>query len=204
MPGFAADNQDAILLFWDASANEVSRQLYDDSANSWAETSIAGSMTELGIATAGPNMSAFPDLSNNRVVMCAWENTDTATAKLRCWTVTESAITEKTNIVASSGDDQGLCVIGLDTTTGYWHAFYCGKSDGSETWNTATRIYHKVSTDAGATWGAEELVSGTAAFPFWGLMTLPRFATPWQIGYQLTASNELNFLNNTFSARGAP
>lgn len=159
MPGFAADNQDMLAIFWDGSANEISRKIYDDSANTWAETSIATGFTDLLATVATANFSAVCDLANSRVVLIAWNNVDTALADLQCWTVTESAITAKTDVVANGTDDQGLCTLGLDTVTGYWYAAYGGKSDGSETWNTAINIYGKVSTDSGATWGPEYFLS---------------------------------------------
>lgn len=203
MPGFAADNQDIIGAFWDASANEISRQLYDDSADSWAETSIAASMTE---GAAGIlNFSAFVDLANSQIVMAAWSNTDTASASLRCWTVTESAITEKTAIVSSSTDDQGLCAIGLDTTTGYWYAFYGGATSGEDTWDTNLPIYYKISTDAGTTWGAETRATNAnmTLNEVKGLWTIPRFTGLWQIIYYVSTSSIDGTRDYFFYARGA-
>lgn len=182
LPGFAADNQDAILIFWDASANEISRQLYDDSADTWAETSIAASMTELSVGTAWPNFSAVTDLTNSRIVLIAWSNTDTLNADLMCWTVTESAITAKTDVITNSTDDQGSCVLGLNTTTGVYYAFYAGKTDGSQTWPTDVDIFYRTSSDL-ATWSSE--TSATSALIGYGtygaLWTIPRFTGPWQI-----------------------
>lgn len=155
MPGFAADNQDLIGIFWDVSADEISRQLHDDSANSWAETSIATTMVELAASTGWPNFAAAPDLANNRIVLVAWSGTDLANADLRCWTITESAITEKTNVVQNSTDDQSLCGVSIDINSGRWYVFYCGKSDGSETYATIQNIYYKYSDDAGTTWSSE-------------------------------------------------
>lgn len=162
MPGFALDNNDAIGIFWDASAAEISMQLYDDSANTWSETSIATSMTDLALSTASSNFSAAVDLTNSRVVLVAWTATDTANADLRCWTVTEGAITEVTNVVLNSTDDQGLCAISIDTANDDWYVVYGGKSDGSETFKTALRPYYKVSTDNGTTWSAESLLAPDA------------------------------------------
>jgi hypothetical protein len=160
LPGFAADNQDLIGIFWDASANEISRQLYDDSANTWAETSISTGMTELTTATAFPMFSATVDLTNSRIILIAWNGIDTANADLLGWTVTESAITAFTTPVVLNGtDDQGLAAITIDATSGDWCAFYCGKSDGSETWLTALNVYMKCSKDQGATWGPETQMS---------------------------------------------
>jgi len=174
VPGFAADNQDMILIFWDASANEISRQLYDDSANTWAETSISGSMTSVAATSGYPQFSATVDLTNSRIILVAWNGVDTANADLLGWTVTESTITAfTTSVVLNGTDDQGLCGITLDLQTNYWWVFYGGKSDGSETYSTSINIYYKVSKDDGATWGAETLATA-AANSILGLYVIPR------------------------------
>ena len=173
----ASDTQDIMAIFWDASAEEISRKLYDDSANSWAETSIAASMTD-DVATNGyPHFAVAMDIANTRHILVAWSVVDTANADLRCWTVDASSITEVTNVVQNSTDDQGLCAITLDTITGYWWVFYCGKSDGSETWNSLTNIYCKCSTDSGTTWGAETRLSAST-FPHRWLAAIPRTLVP--------------------------
>lgn len=170
----AADTQDIMAFFWDASANEISRKLYDDSGNSWSETSIAGSMVEVTVNSAFPNFAAAPDISGTRSVFVAWNGADTANADLKCWTVDSGAITACTDVVTNGTDDQAMCAISIDTVTGYWHVFYFGKSDGSETYPTSLNVYTKVSMDAGATWGPEtkvtnQLVSSRNLFtaPLW-------------------------------------
>lgn len=189
LPGWAADNQDGMAFFWDASANEVSRYIYDDSANTWAETSIATSMTDLVSVTlpAFPNFAAAVDISNSRNLLVAWSNADTATADLRCWYVTESAITEVANVVLNSTDDQALCAIGIATDTGYWYVFYAGKSDGSETWNTSVNIYYKVSQDNGTTWGAETQLSNATGTVGW-LACAPRFTGDFNVVFGSSAA----------------
>lgn len=183
VPGFAADNQDIMCMFWDASANEISRYIHDDSANTWAETSIAASMTDQAATTAFPHFAAAVDLTNSRIVLVAWSAVDTLNADLRCWTVTESAITETTtNVVLNSTDDQGLCAIGIQTNTGYWYVAYGGKSDGSETFLTAINVYYKVSTDAGATWGPETLMTNSAMDVTW-LCCAPRFTGDFGVAF---------------------
>lgn len=173
LPGFAADNQDMIAIFWDASANEVSKQIYDDSANSWSEVSISGSMVEVTTANSFPHFAAAVDLTNSNIILIAWNGVDTSNADLLCWTITEGANTAKTDVVTNSTDDQGLCAITIDLQTGYWYALYGGKSDGSETWGTSVNIYYKVSTDSGATWGPETLLTNQSAF-LMGLFSCPR------------------------------
>ncbi len=194
VPGFAADNQDIMAIFWDASADEISRKIYDDSANSWAESSIATSMVEVNTATTMAHFSAAVDLTNSRIIMAAWSAVDLANADLRCWTITESAITETTtNVVLNSTDDQGFSAFSLNTLTGEWVVLYGGKSDGSETWNTAINLYYKVSKDAGTTWGAETKITsalpGTIAY----MSTCPRTKRPPIALYQ-TAPGSINVL----------
>lgn len=205
VPGFAADNQDIMGIFWDASANEISRQVYDDSANSWAETSIATSMTELTTATAFPMYAATVDLTNSRIIMVAWSAVDTANADLRCWTITESAITEtSTNVVLNSTDDQGLCAVTIDADSGDWRVFYCGKSDGSETWLTILNVYMKCSKDQGATWGPEtKMTSPQSTYSIRTLIVTPRSQDGrWGLAfYNDQAIDELLFIAPLTQAR---
>lgn len=177
LPGWAADNQDIMMFFWDASADEISRVLNDDSGNTWAETSIATTMVDIAATTSYPHFAAAVDITNSRNLLAAWSAVDLLNADLRAWHVTESAITEVTNVVLNSTDDQGLCSIQIDTANQDWHVIYGGISTGGETFNTLMRFYSKVSTDDGATWGSEtEFTSvGSLAFSRNGLFGCPRF-----------------------------
>ena len=106
-------------------------------------------------------------------MLVAWSAVDAVNADLRCWHVTESAITEVTNVVLNSTDDQGLCGISIEASTGKWCVVYGGKSDGSETYLTSINLYMKCSTDSGSTWGPETKLTTAAADITW-LCTIPR------------------------------
>jgi hypothetical protein len=177
VPGFAADNQDIMAIYWDRSADEISRKVYDDSANSWAETSIAGTMADVNSLTDGQQLGIATDLANSRIFLAAWSGRDTVNADLRFWHVSESAITEQTNVVLNSGDDQAMCTVALETDTGDIYVFYGGKSDGSEeaTGTSVLNIYYKVSTDDGATWGAETKLNTSPVAQYTFLTCTPRF-----------------------------
>lgn len=168
----ASDNQDMLAIFWDASADEISRKKYDDSANTWSETSIATSMLEQPATTSWPDFAIAPDVTGQRHILVAWSQHDAANADLRCWTITGSAITETSaNVVLNSTDDQGICGISIDTAGTHWEVVYCGKSDGSETFTTAMNIYKKGSKDGGVTWGAEtKLTNATRDIPWLGVV----------------------------------
>ena len=185
----SADNQDIYGIFWDASADEISRQNYDDSANTWAETSISTGMVEpitTGANASFPHFAAATDLANSQHVLIAWTGSDTLNADLKCWTVNSTTITAKTDVITNSTDDQGLAAIGIDTDTGDWHAYYCGKTDGSETWLTGVHVYKRISTDDGSTWSAEIAVTGNFINPVadirW-LVTTPRFVAQSPVAY---------------------
>ena len=161
MPAQATDDQDIIMIFSDSSASELSRKIYDDSADTWSETSIATSMTTGTFADAGPHFAACNRTASGDIFVAAWTNFDTLNADLRFWTVTESSITEGGEVVLNSTDDQGLCAIGYDSVSGDIYVFYAGKSDGSETAWTSMNIYYKTSPD-GNLWGAETLLTNRA------------------------------------------
>lgn len=192
LPGWAADSQDLMCFFWDHSASEISRKLFDDSANTWSETSIALSMTLTLSSTSAPHFSAAVDLANSRNLLAAWSAADTLNADLRAWHVTESAITEVTNVVLNSTDDQHLCGIGVCTRdANLWCVVYAGKSDGSETVPTTLNIYCKWSTDAGVTWGTETKLTEVTRSASW-LVCCPRFVVdPRPLFYHLDAVTSL-------------
>lgn len=182
LPGWAADNQDAMAFWWDASADEVSRYLYDDSADTWAETSIATSMIDLVATTAFASFAAAVDITNSQNILVAWSNADALNSDLRCWKITESAITEMTNVVLNSGGNQGLAAIAIASDTGYWYVFYAGKSDGTEAWTASCYTYYKVSQDGGTTWGSETRANSRDDIGLRKvLFATPRFSSRWQI-----------------------
>lgn len=176
-PGFAADNLDAMGIFWDSSADQISRYIYDDSADTWAESIFTGTFTDTPASTAFPHFALAVDLVNSQLIVVAWSRVDFSTAKLTCWTVTESAITAKTDVVANSSDDQGLAAITLDVLNGICWVFYAGKSDGSETFSTAMKLYYKASKDSLATWGPETLLATMTATDIRMILATPRIVS---------------------------
>ncbi len=156
-PGFAADNQDAIAIYWDRSANEISRKVYDDSLDSWAETSIATGFTMPVNNNGVPQFAIAIDEASSKILLAAWTERDLLNADLRFWTIDETTITEGGTIVLNSTDDQGMCGVVHNEIDDSITVFYAGKTDGSETFAAApgTHIYYKVSTDGGTNWGAE-------------------------------------------------
>jgi hypothetical protein len=172
-PGFNSDTQDIMGIFQDASANELSVKRYDDSANSWTETSISTSIIDAIATVAFPFMNIVSDVTNSQVVVVAWSETDAANQDLRCWTVTWSAITAKTDVVTNATDDCQNCAISINTDTGIWTAFWGGNPDGSETLSTIVNVWYSKSTNTGTTWSTPTKLT-TMTYPIRTLIGCPR------------------------------
>lgn len=153
-PGNEADNQDMWLVFWDSSASEISLKTYDDSANSYAEQSISGSMTDVATSTVRQQFSGTIRLSDSHLFLVAWNSRDVSTSDLKCWDINGSgSITAKTDVVTNA-DDCDAAGLALDHRE-HLHCTYLGKADGSETAQTALTVNRKSSADGGTTWSAE-------------------------------------------------
>jgi hypothetical protein len=204
LPGWNNDANDEMLIFVDASTNGLSVKRYDDSGNTWGETAIIadGSFTDLTAATAFPNVSCFVDVTNSRNVVFAWTAADLANADLRGFVVVDASVTETAaNVVLNSTDDQGLVAAGMDTGTGTWYVFFTGKADGSETFSTATKVYYKTSTDDGATWSAETLLSNATRSTQY-LTTTPRFVTDFITVWHADQVNDVLLASVTIPTAG--
>lgn len=186
LPGWNADTADVMLIFGDASTNGLSVKRYDDSANTWSESTIIadGSWIDVAASNHFPHVACFVDSANSRNIVAAWTAVDTLNADLRCFIITDTSVTEtSTNIVQDSTDDQGLCAMAIDTITGKWYVFYCGKTDGSETFTTSVKVYYKTSTDDGATWSSETALTNNLWSITW-LAATPRFAGKFAVAFQ--------------------
>lgn len=188
LPGWNADTADMMLVFVDASANGISVKRYDDSADTWTETAIIAdaSFTDQVATTAFPHVAVVCDTVNSRNIVACWNAIDALNADLRVFIINDSAINETSaNCVLNSTDDQGFCAIAIDTDVSSslkWYVFYGGKSDGSETFSTALKVYYKTTTDDGATWSAETaLTLGTRDIN--DLFCTPVFNTTFLVGF---------------------
>lgn len=183
-PGNEADNQDMWLVYWDVSANEISLKVYDDSANSWGETSISGSMVDAVQGDRYSQMAAAVRASDGHLLLAAWNASDAAAADMQTWDINGAAsITAKTNVVT----DADNCVLALITISPAGTVFctYAGLSDGSQSVGTAATtavgIYQKASTDGMATWGPERAVFDSYIAPVTALCAAQQSEGGWPL-----------------------
>jgi len=156
MPGDATDNQDIWCVYWDGSASEISRKIYDNSGDSWNERSISGGMID---SVFYFQMSASPRHSDNHVILAAWSIVDDSTADLKVWDIGGGRdITAKTDIITNQAETAGVAVLIDQQTDDIYVAYMVGG-----TWEATADVVYVKSTDGGANWSAEQTYSEAAA-----------------------------------------
>lgn len=157
-PGNVADPQDMWLIYWDNSANEISIKVYDDSLDSWAETSIATSMSQGTTVDLVMAMNGAVRKSDGHIILAAWNGHSAPTADLRVWDVNGSAsIVEKTVVITDTDQAAGIAVFINQVSNDIYLTYIRGT-----TYPGTTKVFYRVSTDGGATWSGETAYSEAA------------------------------------------
>lgn len=151
LPGNAADNQDMYLVYGDQSASAITVKTYDDSGNSWGESSAQGGTVVLG--TAGlRQVSGAVQHSDGLIVVAINTHIDNAAGDLIVATFDGTNWSTKTNILTDK-DDWAIPQVFIDQNTDDWYVAWLGNPDGSSTWTATVSVYYAISTDQGANWG---------------------------------------------------
>jgi hypothetical protein len=155
-PSNEADDQDIWCIYWDRSADEISLKTYDDSGNSWSETSVETSMAD---AVNYHTMAASIRQSDGHLILAAWSELDATTADLMVWDINGSgSITAKTDVVTNLAESSQVSVFINQQNDDIYIAYLKGG-----TWESTVDVMYKKSTDGGASWGAEQAYSEAAA-----------------------------------------
>lgn len=185
-PGWAADNNDIMCSYLDADVNDVTVKFYDDSGDSWSESASILTASEIPITTGQTSYSFVTDTTNNQNLLTIWTGYNVAGGDLRMFKVTEASITETSSyVVNNTGVSSGqgyasLCITGAST----WNVIYGGNSAGTETM-TYELLYYKTSTDGGANWSAETVLSPTNPYHI-GIYGCPHVVNNITIGLYTT------------------
>lgn len=153
-PADTGDDADAALIYHDYSADEVSVKMYDDSGDSWAETSIA---TGINPATNnyGPNYDGALRHSDGLIVCAFWTEVDAAGSDLITHTVNPNSIAAPTiaagaNVLTDSGES-GTCAVAINQQNNDVYVAYITGA----TFQTAVGAKYKVSTDDLGSWDTQ-------------------------------------------------
>ncbi|KKK44055.1 hypothetical protein LCGC14_3167630, partial [marine sediment metagenome] len=158
-PANTADGDDACSVFWDRSADELSVKIYDDSADTWTETSIATSMVD---DTRHINMDGSIRQSDGHLLVAAHSNDDTTGDDLLTWDITVDSIasptvTAKTNVFTNEAESAQCCVFINQQNDDV----YVGWLSGDTNWQATVSVVFKKSTDGMGIWGTEQAYSET-------------------------------------------
>ncbi len=156
MPGDETDGNDIWCVYWDRSLQELSLKTYDNSGDSWSESSISASISGSSFYY---QMSAAPRHSDNHVILAVWSTLDHATADLKVWDIGGGAsITALTNVLTDTDNSAQVAVLINQQNGDIYVAYLKGV-----TWQATVDVKYKKSTDGGTTWGSEQSYSEAAA-----------------------------------------
>jgi len=157
-PAATADDNDACAIYWDVSANEISIKMYDDSENSWTETSISGSMTDTAWYF---NMDGAVRHSDSHILFAAHSNPVTVSDDLMTWdltvdSITDPTITAKTNVFTDKTQTSQVAII-INQQNDDVYISYLGETD----WLAEEDVVFYKSDDGMGSWGDEQAYSET-------------------------------------------
>lgn len=154
------DNNDAGVVFQDASADAISVKMYDDSANTWTETAI-GALTEINNASQW-EFSTDTRLSDGHTILAVINANVLSTSDIDVYDLTLDSIasptvTTKTDAIVDTGAQTLLYAVAVivDQITNDIYVCYLA----GPTQNSDMNAWYVKSTDGGTSWGSETAVS---------------------------------------------
>lgn len=159
-PANTGDDADAVAWYFDDSATEVSIKMYDDSGDSWTETSVE---TSVDIVSLNEMIDGAVRHSDGHLILAAWDDPSLTDSTLRIYDVNPNSIASPgvstlTTVVTAS--ESGAVAVAIDQQT---DDIYVGYLKGITTWGSQTDAVYKKSTDGGSTWGSETAYSEAAS-----------------------------------------
>jgi len=157
-PANTGDNNDVCAIYWDADANEISLKMYDDSADSWTESSIATSMTD---SARLRNMDAAVRWSDKHIILAAHNAGETAGDDVKVWDINPNDISSPTITAKTDAwtnlPNSAQCGITINQQNG---SVYLGVI-GSTAFGSTEDIQTKVTGDGADTWSAKSQYNTT-------------------------------------------
>ncbi len=156
--GNETDAQDIWVAYLDVSDNEVSLKVYDDSGDSWAETSIDASGN---VFTGNEDMTmaqASIRHADGHMILAFWSQHLNAAADLKIYDINGAgSITAKTDVETNFVNrGLGLTIV-QNTDPATIYVFFGDASGGA----SSVDIFYRKSEDGGATWGASVQLNTT-------------------------------------------
>lgn len=153
-PANTGDDDDAVALFWDRSANEVTVKMFDNSVPSWTEfttTVIAVTATD----ATHLHMDGAIRHSDSHLLMGVHDDFDNAnddflTRDITVDNITTPTITSKTNIFTGQAES-GYCAVFINQQNDDVSVVY----QKGGTLNATVDTVYQLSTDGMGSWGGD-------------------------------------------------
>ena len=148
LTGKETDNNDIWCIYQDTSSNLITLKVYDNSANSWSESSSIDGINE---DTSFFQFDCMDRHSDGHGILIMWTGR-TGTSDFVLHDITNiTTFTQKTDIITNDAT-YGSCAILINQNNNDIYAAY-------STGTTGAAIKYKKSTDGGANWGSETALS---------------------------------------------
>jgi len=203
-PGNEADNQDLWILYQDASTNELTLKMHNDSANTTSESvSIVTLGEQVTDGTGQYGFSGTIRHSDGHLLVVTESEYDTAAADMQTWDINGTGSMILKSAISTNIDDQYYPQIFINQGTNTVRVAYIGKRDGTDTLGTTNGVYYTTSTDGMSTWTAGDTAYSATSSDWrnlWVPPMGPRFIASWRdISSQAIMTNFDNSIGNVAS-----
>jgi hypothetical protein len=181
-PANAADPADAWLLYDDDSATQLTVKTYDDSANSFSESSGITFDNNATNVTGPYGFSGAIRHQGGDLIFALFNAYDAAGEDFLCYQWDGTTLTALTALTTDKDDMYFPSVFLNQDRPDDIYIGYIGKSDGLEALSTGAKAYYAKSTDRGKTWTMDITYMEAAATDVlhtWAPLNGERFLLVW-------------------------
>jgi hypothetical protein len=181
-PANVADANDGWFLYDDDSAAELTLKEYDDSGNSYTESSALTFTNNDTTATGQYGFSGSIRHEDGHLIVAFFNAFDSATGDFLVYDMNSTASITALTAITTDIDDMYYPSVYLNQDQPDWiYVAYIGKSDGSETLLTTASVYYALSKDRGVTWTKDIAFSesSTDYRQTWTPLNGERFMVAW-------------------------
>ena len=162
LPGNETDTDDIYALYYDESAGELTLKVYDNSGNSWSESSAVLSGLSTSIDSRIFPFAAAQRHSDGHIIGVVMTEEDAATTDLKVVDITNASTFSTLTDVITNVDDWGYPSILINQQNDDLYVVYLGSDAGDEALGSSVLSYYQVSTNGGSTWGGEQAMGVTS------------------------------------------
>lgn len=198
------DNNDCWAIYHDTSANALTLKLWDNSAATTTESATIQTFADTATQYLGEGgYSAAMRLSDGHIILASVSERNTATADHQVWDIASIATITALTAITTNIANHYYPAVYIDPNSNDIYVAYNGARAGTDTLDTASKVYYVKSTDGGTTWSSGDTAymvdAAAVVVQVWTPPTGPRFLASWRIGYY----SKTNYTNSIVSTAAA-